>query len=308
MTDTGLAQRQARVLPPGLWYRLQPVSPYPHPAQRLGAARWASRCTHRTCGFNPHPAQRLGAARDDGRVPVVLAVSILTQHSGWVLPPRRPAAWSSTACFNPHPAQRLGAATRPRRQRRRRSRFNPHPAQRLGAAIGAVVDHVVVGVSILTQHSGWVLPGRIACAIDIHHVSILTQHSGWVLRVAAMEALLAEQFQSSPSTAAGCCLRAQRLQGQPGDVSILTQHSGWVLPRPHPAPRPTRQGFNPHPAQRLGAATRAEYLEWFKQFQSSPSTAAGCCARAGLDAVDDAIVSILTQHSGWVLLPVAGTW
>ena len=159
-----------------------------------------------------------------------------------------------------------------------------------------------MNVSILTQHSGWVL--RLGGAVSSLHldVSILTQHSGWVLLGTLAVGVLADLFQSSPSTAAGCCLwphhrsgphptfnphPAQRLGaaevGVPSQclnhVSILTQHSGWVLRLLHPAAA-QRMGFNPHPAQRLGAASGADQIPAKPElFQSSPSTAAGCCGR-----------------------------
>ena len=205
-----------------------------------------------------------------------VVVSILTQHSGWVLlpEPRLPVGAPAVSILTQHSGWVL--------------RCRP------------LLSALATCVSILTQHSGWVLhlPGQ--PPVTCPKVSILTQHSGWVL-------LLLD-------VADGCRIA----------VSILTQHSGWVLRWGRRLRRCATTSFNPHPAQRLGAAAPVDQQLKLAQFQSSPSTAAGCCfycadvessrfpfqsspstaagcCQNGTARSRRPGVSILTQHSGWVL-------
>ena len=106
-------------------------------------------------------------------------VSILTQLTGWVLPCME-FAWGDG----------LG--------------FNPHPAHRLGATFAVCGCGKLMPVSILTQLTGWVLRGSVMSDLP-RNVSILTQLTGWVLRRSRItRACMYYQFQSSPSSQAGC--------------------------------------------------------------------------------------------------------
>ena len=83
--------------------------------------------------------------------------------------------------------------------------FNPHPAHRLGATI---------------------VPKEF---LIIFKVSILTQLTGWVLRDRQNGSALIGEFQSSPSSQAGCYAKVLYYYGYNVEVSILTQLTGWVL-------------------------------------------------------------------------------
>ena len=107
--------------------------------------------------FNPHPTRRLGATPDCAHNILPIAVSILTQPEGWVLPSSQapPTStlwfqsspnpkvgcylsllyqWGIVAGFNPHPTRRLGATRKPGcKLVRWPCSFNPHPTRRLGA-------------------------------------------------------------------------------------------------------------------------------------------------------------------------------
>ncbi len=208
--------------------------------------------------------------------------------------------------------------------------FNPHPARRPSATFAALGPQV--GQSLFQSSPGpkaeCYLRSSSNCKRKIKFqsspgpkaecyrsalrltrksikVSILTRPEGRVLLGAP--ALLAQGivFQSSPGPKAEC----YKVRGEhwhiDGDVSILTRPEGRVLhyadnPRgdgdrcfnPHPARRPSATSrapalanlyqhcFNPHPARRpsatygLGALTLPAF-----EFQSSPGPKAECYAR-----------------------------
>jgi hypothetical protein len=226
--------------------------------------------------FNPHPAHRPGATRAITCLNMcqLFQSSPGTQAGCYFVPLSRKLYPFS---FNPHPAHRPGATGHILRHSYERACFNPHPAHRPGATSISPINN--------THNAFQSSPGTQAgCYIS-------SSGQSW----------FAGQFQSSPGTQAGCydvlsddTLRDYEFQSSPG-----TQAGCYKLTVLCTSSPPC---FNPHPAHRPGATQQRPISPVNPSvFQSSPGTQAGCYA-SGILCTQSISVSILTRHTGRVLL------
>ena len=245
------------------------------PGTQAGCYQWPESSRVEQRRFNPHPAHRPGATYRQDTAPETLPG------------------------FNPHPAHRPGATGFSWMDGSLFGSFNPHPAHRPGATHNRKCEQRGYVVSILTRHTGRVLPepkralfrasavsiltrhtGRVLLLTGLSRihstqVSILTRHTGRVLPITAVEGITLTTFQSSPGTQAGC---------YPGVFSNIQYPCSF---NPHPAHRPGATGFA-YPSNNgffVSILTRhtGRVLRWDvgntamdAVFQSSPGTQAGC--------------------------------